>query len=82
MNIQVNFELTDKEIEFILFVEEYLARNPLQELGDIPFYMFNDRNLTEAIAELYRKDIIIWDDPACGYVKTYLFDEILKQLSR
>lgn len=82
MKLNIEIELSDKEIEYMLFVKDYLECNPLLYLYDIPNYMIHDRNLTQAQIELYRKNIIFWNDLACGYETTYLFDEILKQISK
>lgn len=79
MNIQINFELSDKEIEYIKFIN-----NIADEFGifNIDNYTLSkqDFNLTHLYLE--SKSIITYHHEHEYYYATYIFYEILKQISK
>lgn len=79
MNIQVNFELSDKDIEYLLYIEDYLCKYSwfIIDLDKVESLGFGKSH------DMFKERLIMtYDETFEIYYPTYLFDEILKQISK
>lgn len=79
MKLNIEIELTDKEIEYIKFIDDIR-----DEFGtfEIDYYQLNKGKFSNEHQFLESKSIVEYHFENEYYYTTFLFDEILKQLSK
>jgi hypothetical protein len=81
MKLNIEIELTKKELDYILLTSKHSKEYPTLHVDDIAYKLMKGRSL-KTRDSLIKKDILVYLEEYNSCYTTYLYEQIAKQLSK